>query len=248
MWNGTDYIFESEYVLLCEGLADKAFFRELTKRNGLPSFDSPWPPAPEDKAPDAAKKLFGKDAFGKMLKALDAHFDLFPEQLTQIKAILIVADTGEDGASSFRRIRDQIQTIPNFGIPTALGQPSPSQHGRPPVGVLLVPADGRPGGLETVCVDAFRERQSQVCACMEAYLRCPPIDLSEWTPENRDKARLQCLIAATNKADPNKAVRYAFSSSSGSPLIDVTASCFDAVTKALTNFCEATGGRPMITA
>ncbi|MBV8415208.1 MAG: hypothetical protein JO251_08360 [Verrucomicrobia bacterium] len=248
MWDGTTYLFEGEYVLLCEGLADKAFFRELARRQRLPNFDFPWPPAPEDKAPEAAKKLFGKEAFGKMLAALDGLFDLFPERLTQIKAILIAADTAEDGASTFGRIRNQILKIPNFGIPTAIGQPAASQHGRPPVGVLLVPGDGRPGGLETLCVDAFREKHSQVCRCMEDYLRCHPIDLSDWTPESQDKARLQCLIAATNRDDPNKTLRWAFSSSSGSPIIDIAAHSFDAVAQALTNFCEATGARPMTTA
>jgi hypothetical protein len=248
MWNATTYLFEGEYVLLCEGPADKAFFRELIRRQRLPTFDFPWPPTPEDQAPASAKKLFGKDAFGKMLEALDGLFELFPERLTQIRAILIAADAAQDETSSFRHITNQIQTIPNFGIPTALGQPAASHHGRPPVGVLLVPGDGRPGGLETLCVDAFREQQSQVCTCMEAYLECPPIDLSGWTPENQDKARLQCLIAATNKDDPNKTLRWAFSASSSSPIIDIAAHCFDAVAHALTSFCEATGGRPMTTA
>jgi hypothetical protein len=243
MWNEATLHFENEYVLLCEGLADKAFFRELIRRRELPSFDFPWPVAPEERAPDTARKLFGKDAFGKMLQALDGHFDLFPEQLAQIKAILIAADAGEDETSAFRHITNQIRAVPNFGIPTALGRPTPSHNGRPPIGVLLVPGGGRPGGLETLCVDAFRQRRSQVCNCMDAYLQCPPIDLSGWTPENQDKARLQCLIAATNREDPNKTVRYAFTSSSGNPLIDLRQTCFDATDQDLLAFCQSVQGR-----
>jgi len=48
------------------------------------------------------------------------------------------------------------------------------------------------------------------------------------------KARVQCVIAATNREDPNKGIRYAFSAG----IISVIDPCFDDVAARTRSLCQ----------
>jgi hypothetical protein len=66
------------------------------------------------------------------------------------------------------------------------------------------------GALETICADAIIGKMPWIAACLNSYLSCGEIGALNWRPEKRDKARLQCLVAALNEDDPNKGLQYLF--------------------------------------
>lgn len=238
MWDGT-FQFEKKLVMLTEGAADKAFFEKLVDAQNLEKFDFPWPVAGDDDFsafPDA-EKLFGRDAYGKMLSILDSHFTLQPELCDQIIGILIVTDARDDPDDSFKHVCKQIPAGGNFGVPSSPMKIAAGQNGRPSLAVMVLPIDGE-GSLETVCIEEFRAKSPEVYSAMETYVATDPIEVLKWSAEKRDKARLHCMIAATNEADPTRSLQYAFSSSKGPPIIDVSADCFHDLCESIRSFCD----------
>ena len=80
--------------------------------------------------------------------------------------------------------------------------------------------------------------------CLDQYLVClknNKVGIDDWGAETRGKAEMQCLIAVTNKDDPNKAGRYVFSSQKGNkqPVIDVGHPTFNSLAKDLKNAVAA---------
>lgn len=215
---------KEQLVLLCEGDADKNFFRKLLqKRPGLPKFDIPFP----------FEGLGGKAAFASMLRAIrgDRH------GFARIRGVLIVADSADDPAASFRTIRDQIREAEGYGVPTAPLEVTHGSAGYPPLAVMLLPDEATPGGLETLCIQEMVPKTPWITPCVEQFLRCDQIQAHTWPPEKLDKARYHSMVAALYRDDPGRALSYAFKDPT--PLISVEAPCFNDVELRLRNFDAA---------
>lgn len=240
MWVNGAFEFETNLVLLTEGRADKAFIRALIRAQELPDFDCPWPVSVEDDHSGflGANKLHGRDKFGGMLEVLDVFLNLRPELCDRLRGVLIVTDARDDPDDSFRHVCDQIAILERFGVPTAPLDVALSKDGRPPIAVMLFPGDGR-GSLETICIEDMKTRKPIVFEAMQTYLSTDPIAALSWSTEKSDKARLHCMIAATNERDPTKSLQYAFSSDT--PIIDAGADCFLPVSEKIKSFCRAVG-------
>lgn len=213
-------------VLLCEGDADKNFFRKLVqKRDQLPKFDIPFP----------FENLGGKDAFAKMLRAIrgDRH------GFARVRGVLIVADSADDPVVSFQTICDQIRQAGGYGVPTAPLEAAPGTLGHPPVAIMLLPDETTPGGLETLCIQEIAPKSPWIIPCVDQFLRCEQIQAHAWPPEKLDKARYHSMVAALNRDDPGRALSYAFKDPQ--PLIAVEAACFNDVELRLRNFSAAVG-------
>lgn len=238
MWKGT-FEYKTSLVMFCEGLADKNFLRQLITIRGLPTFDYPYPVTKEDDCiSEKAKKLHSRDQFGNMLQALDSALDLKPELRNQLKGVLIVTDAGDDPSRSFRNVRNQITRVRHFGEPTEPMNIVRGNSGRPSISVMLLPQAGK-RSLETVCLREMKAKMRPVYDAMQIYLRTKPIKAIKWKSEKRDKARLRCMIAATNEKDPTVSLQWAFSENE--PIIDVKAQCFRNIYKDIKKFCEAVG-------
>lgn len=229
------FSLKHEFVILCEGRADKAFFRKLIdKRNITPKFDVPFPEEPEELGDDD-KALASVGAFANMLRALRAN----PATFARIKGVILIADSAIDPSTVFGEICAKIREAGQYGVPTKPYETVRSANGHPAVCVLLIPDDKHPGGLETLCLQHLRTKLPSVYNCAEKYLACDDIKALTWkSREKQDKARLQCMVAATNEDDPNKSLTYAFNDSSG-PIISVLDFCFNEIEKDLRGFCAA---------
>jgi hypothetical protein len=215
---------KEELVLLCEGEADKNFFRKLIqKREGLPRFDIPFP----------FENLGGKDAFAKMLRAIrgDRH------GFARIRGLLIVADSADDPMVSFQTTCDQIRQAEGYGIPAAPLDLASRTPGHPPLAVMLLPDESTPGGLETLCIQEIAPKSPWITTCVDQFLRCEQIQAHDWPPEKLDKARYHSMVAALNRSDPGRALSRAFKDPA--PLIAVEAACFNSVELRLRNFSAA---------
>lgn len=214
---------EAELILLCEGEADRQFFRKLTeKRGGFPKFDIPFP----------NDGLAGSGAFSTMLTAIRGNRINFP----RIRGVLIMADSTHDPAVMFNLVSQQIRAAGGYGVPSkALEVAAVSDY--PAVAVMLLPDEDTPGALETLLAQEIIEREPWVSACVDQYLRCDKIGAHAWPAEKRDKARFHSMVAALHRDDPSRAASYAFRDPM--PLIAVEASCFDDVERRIKDFCRA---------
>ena len=211
-----------DLLLLCEGEADREFFRKLcANRPGMPDFDI----FPND-------KLHGNGAYGRMLEAVRGDAAHFPK----IKGILIVADRMDLPAAPpdllFANICGQIAAA-GFGIPAAplaLGVSAAP----PAIAVMFLPDETTSGGLETLLAQEIIAKHPDVEECIHDFIRCDNLDVQSWPAEKRDKARFHSMVAVLNRDDPSKAASKAFKDPN--PLVDVTAPCFDEVARRLRDF------------
>jgi hypothetical protein len=212
-------ILTEDFVMVCEGLADKEFFDNLLRARNLTRFD--------------VLAANGWQSFNDLVQRLSSYFELKPEQRDKTRGLLIVADARDNPSQTFQDIAGLIPAELGYGVPVGELQVGASLKGLPPVAIMLIPGGIDPSSLETLCVEAMLETKPDLRACVETFLSCGSINARNWSREKQDKARLQCLIASTNENDPNKGVSHAFGESSG-PIIDVRSVSFDRVVTALT--------------
>ena len=237
------------FVMLCEGDSDYAFFRKLCHKREIADFDMPFiNPVKDENGKEI--KLWGKDSFPTMLKYLAPRLKSLPKN--SVKGIILCMDCGNDDKKSFCSVAAQVSKAAVGGEclyhkPTsALTWVNAINPDLPPLVIVMVPSVGKSesesesksksksGGLETLCVEALRAEDPQTAECLDQYLACltkKGVGINGWGAETRSKAEMQCLIAVTNKDDPNKAGRYVFSPQKGGkpPVIDVTHPAFDAL-------------------
>jgi hypothetical protein len=219
---------KSEFVLLCEGGADRQFFRKLTeKRAGLAKFDFPFP----------TDKLHGNGAFGGMLMALRGDRVGF----ARLKGVLVVADSTDDPPVLFKLICDQIRLVGGFGVPSKLLEIARAP-GQPAIAIMLLPDESTPGALETLLAREITEKSPWITPCVDQFLRCDKVEAHAWPAEKRDKARFHSMVAALNREDPSRAATYVFKDPD--PFVAIEAPCFDDVEKRLKEFCADVAALP----
>lgn len=226
---------ESNYIFIGEGVSDNALMRKLAEKRGLPEFDYPFPDRIGDKD---GKTIGGKDNFAASLKLLEPVIAMNP----RAHGILIATDCGDNWQSAFDNVAEQVASTKFYPRPQAPGGPV-SANGEfphlPPLIIVMVPGKCKTGGMETLCVEALREKHVRAADCLDQYLAClkrKEVGIDDWGAEKRGKAEMQCLIAVTNRDDPNKSGQYVFSAQgrdNGPPVIDVSHRAFDALVEIL---------------
>lgn len=239
MWKGGTFHFEHRLVLLSEGPADRRFFEKLIKDNGLPKFDFPWPVLPGEDTTEEARKLHGVDKIGTMLETLNSFFKFDPNLKENIRGVLIAVDAKDSPSDTFQVIKTQIAKAGSFAVPNAEFEVSVAGNGHPRIAVILLPGNGKPGSLETLYVKALSVRFKSTAKCVEKFLECGNIKVHDWNQEKQAKARLQCLVAATNADDPSKSAGYLLSwkGKDQKPMITMRQKCFGPIHKAVKAFC-----------
>jgi hypothetical protein len=198
-------------VLICEGEADCRFFEELRRRPGMGSYVVPRFTVPT-RGEGRPERIGGVTRFPDMLRllAIEAGSDPAPE--VELRAVVLCADAGADPAAMTRTLT---QWAADYGSRL------------PSIRVIVLPTDGRPGGLETLCLDAARTRKPEFKDCVAAFFAC--MGTPARTMEKHDKARLACVTAAL-ESDPTWSLQHQFGS--GKPC-DVLHPAFDGVAEVL---------------
>jgi hypothetical protein len=184
-------------IILTEGRADDVFIATLIGNRNIQNLEVIPPQHPE---------IHGYQNFELRLRNLRAgsRYDL-----TQYKAILIVADNDEHPQPRFNEITSQITAAGGYGVPTRPRELAESA-GYPPIAVLMLPWDDTPGALETVLLEAGRSNLPHIAQCVDTFLAC--IDVNSWDMIKRLKLELRCLVSAACKNDPTLGVPHIWSS------------------------------------
>ncbi|MDR3571263.1 MAG: hypothetical protein P4L81_03625 [Candidatus Pacebacteria bacterium] len=246
MWTpDATFNFEHRFVLLTEGPADRKLLETLISKRRLPRFDCPFPVFPEEQATAKAKQLHGFDNITAMLEMLNVYFRASDVLRSQILGVLVVVDARDCADKTFLDVKRKIQRAGSFGVPQSEGTIGPSNGDHPRVAVITLPGGGRPGSLETMYVEALSPRFRSAAYCVEKFVKCGNIGVSTWNAEKQAKARLQCLVAATNEDDPSKGAGYILSlkrKGDKAPLIKMTQKCFEPTFIAMKTFCAELNG------
>ena len=199
-------------VIVCEGEGDVAFFTHLIRKRDL--------------APFQVLPAGGKSGYGRVLTALSAGtgFD-------RVSGILVVGDNDLDPLAAFDNIQEQIRAAGGYGVPDRPGEPRKSP-GFPAVVVMMIPLEERVGCLETLLTEAAYEITPDLKTCVDAYAACTHADA--WNEVQQSKMKLQCLISALCRSDPQTAVRYAWNRKED--IIPLDRPCFDQLADFLRGF------------
>jgi len=136
-----------------------------------------------------------------------------PSGYAKLKGVLIVADSANNIKATFNSVCKKLKDDGPFEKPNRFVRPAgPNQiteqfAGHPCISIMLIPLGGV-GALETICAKSIVQQKPWLAGCVDAYLSCGDIKALSWRAEKRDKARLQCMIAALYEKDPNKGLNY----------------------------------------
>jgi hypothetical protein len=93
-----------DYVLLCEGGGDDAFFRHLLAARSIPGFSIVFPRPDLDPG--------GVSGYASRLRALKLE-----PGFASVKGVLIIGDNDGDPQSSFGNLRKQVEYAGDFSVP-----------------------------------------------------------------------------------------------------------------------------------
>lgn len=184
--------FTKEWLILCEGSGDKAFFKELIRKRQLPDFQVQFPLREED-------GTGGWTKYGRFLRDQKVN-----EGFRQnVKAIIITADNDDDPPGRFQEISRQIRQA-GYNAPNQPLELSRAQ-GQPDLVVMMLPTDGASGCLEHSLLRAAYSKWN-IENAIDNYIGQTPAN--RWLPNKQAKARMQCLIATTCMQNPNTPLSF----------------------------------------
>ncbi len=187
-----DNDFSKPWFLLCEGQADKRFLDSLLQQRGLEGeFRIEHPQREEDGAG-------GRGKFGAKLNGLLANESF----LQSVKGILVVSDNDDDPNASFADVQQQLRQVEGIEVPHA-PRVVVRNRGLPAVSVLMIPFDGSPGNLESVCLPSAYEKWANHSLQQKVDAFVSDLPVASWSGNKQAKARMHTIIAATCEPKPD---------------------------------------------
>ncbi len=210
-------------TIISEGPADDAFLKALIDFRRLENLKIARP-RPEE--------AYGEGGFQRRLEGLKLS------GIENHRAIIIVADNDDTPAQSFANIQKQVHEAGDYSVPESPYQPS--ERGKyPSIAVMMLPAQGREGSLDTLCLSSVNPKYSRQLKCVDEIVNCLGADESTWGVVKLAKLRLQCLLSSICKGDPYTPLKCAWLNEPGKarfgdifPLSDQT---FDSIAGFLRN-------------
>lgn len=199
-------------AIICEGVADKAFFEHLIQDRDLPKYD--------------VLEVQGRDNLGRYLHGLAVA-----PGFKDLKGIIIAFDNEDDPRASFELVRDHLTQSDVCGVPQT--PMSVARHGgAPAIVVYMVPEAGKVGNLESLCLESIYAHAPQMKTCIDDYCDCS--EARAWPIAKQAKMKVQCLISALCRNEPNTTLRYVWGQHDCP--ISLRHSSFDTLSKFLQNF------------
>lgn len=165
--------------LLVEGKGVALFVEELIKSVELPAGPS---------EPPQIRDFGGVDELKRFLRAFPTRsgYDL-------VERIGIIRDAESSSEGAFASVQGSLRAA---GMPVP-DDPATLSAGRPRVGVMILPGDGRPGMLETLLNETVVG--DPVNRCVDAFLDC--VEERSGRVRNPDKAWTHAFLATRPRPD-----------------------------------------------
>jgi hypothetical protein len=183
-------IIESRYQLICEGKADEVFFARLLRRIGKNVQVS---------CPRKEIEGLGKAAIRHRLVGLQSEFDNIDRLVLAVDSDDDPTQAFADGCTEFAQA-NAANPAKQYPIPPAANTIA-ALAGSPATAIVLVPAVGTRGCLDTLLLPSFEQQYAGVSVnCVDDFCTCIR---DARRGETRDsKVRLRALIAASQARNP----------------------------------------------
>jgi hypothetical protein len=146
---------------------------------------------------------YGHGGFQRRLEGLKVR------RIEQNKAVIIVADNDEDPGASFNNIQTQIKRAGGYDVPEIPYKLS--GHGAlPPVAVIMLPAAGQKGSLDTLCLSALNKAYIRNLDCINALVRCVGATEEDCGVVQFAKLQVQCILSTICQGDPYTPLKFAW--------------------------------------
>lgn len=173
--------------VIAESYSDGAFITAVGRAHNVPDFDFSTPLGKDGRP-------LGKDGFGQLILAMRPFIDR-----DQMSRIVIVGDNDTDHAGNFNSIRRAIRDAGGYPTP-AVTPLSFAAKDDLRVGVVMLPATGESGCLETLLLKATMTHGISE-ACLDGWMKCSGFPV---LPKNNyDKFQIRSILSAIIKDEPN---------------------------------------------
>jgi hypothetical protein len=185
-------VISSEFIIVCEGDGDQAFFRHLCAARDIAGFQ-------------IEKSGGGNSGFADYFIGLSAR-----SGSERLKGVIVSSDNDTAPDESFKLVRNQLKKakVPAPDNPLKVLKWGSVEFA---VAVMMIPfSDGTShrGCLETLLLQAARETSPDIYTCAEEYVKCTGAD--RWQNQGAiDKLRLRCILSAAWSEDPYLGLQYA---------------------------------------
>ena len=170
----------SPFIVVCEGFHDVSFVCNLLRHLGITNCDVTFP-----KKTDGGN---GKDRIVNVLRGLASR-------KTGLEGVMVLWDADINPATSFSDAQAAF-TFPNTPF-TPPPNPFMIHNGTIKTAVFLTPGTGRTGTLEHLMLDAARNHNPVLAACVEDLCQCTGLDQRNMSDNDKAKARLAAMIATS---------------------------------------------------
>jgi hypothetical protein len=211
-------------LLVCEGSSDEAFFRALIAARNLPVFSI--------KVTSDSGGPGGNTGFEGFLRGVPAWPNFYG-----LQHIVLAADNDTNPVASFTSIQNQITSAnPSATPPVAYGlpaQPEVTVPGNPAtMTVLMLPAAGIRGNLETLCLQAITHAFPATSVCVDQFAQCTGADA--WPLNNLSKMKVTAFLSGQHRDNPSLGLGNVWRDDPA--LIPLNDPCFDQIAAFLTRF------------
>lgn len=180
-------------IILCEGPHDAAFFKALLNQRHINGYEVL---TPIDEDLDGGKTQF--------TAALNSYTT--DSGFQNIEGIIVTSDSDANPTASLHAVTNAIGATDPIDVATGSRYQVPVSarsrtHGRPAIGILLIPWEDQPGNLETLLLGAIRPEWRPQHQCAEALMRC--VGANQWPVGKQSKLLLHALIAGAYRRRPD---------------------------------------------
>lgn len=219
---------EGDICLITEGDADRNFLLNVFNSRLIGfSVCTPFP----YKSEDGGTVISGVDSIGRMLGALRAGGEGFQN----LKGVIVVVDSGDDPAATFKKVCKKIKETGGYGVPSTLGEIASSAEDHPPIAVVTIPSPNLSGSLETLYVQYLESLHSTTSEHIRDLHSKDGIEVLTWNAEKQAKSKYATMVALVHKNDPSRAATWAFRNPS---VVDVKSQIFDEIVGIINRICE----------
>ena len=184
-----NFSIQKPYLILCEGVSDRAFFRALMKDRNIQGYQTIHP---VDLGAKRGGHSYWKFSLNQLIGA--TGFEI-------LKGLIIATDNDNDMTTEFNKVQNALQDVSAFQscVPSKPYEIKRSDSLK--LSIMVMPEGGELGSLETLLLSvAEKNAPPEIKACIDKYHQCS--GYLEFSPSQKAKACLRSYVACRLKKKP----------------------------------------------
>lgn len=152
-----------------------------------------------------------------------------------VKGIVVTSDNDDSPRASFQEVRKLVHDA-DYKAPNQPFAVTARSDTSPALSIMMIPAIGESGQLETLCLKAIRDAWPKEFECAGQYAAC--VGIANWSKGRQERATLRALISHICKKDPNTSLTHLWHGGR-EVVIPLDHACFNGIAEFLNGFDAA---------